>query len=95
MPGADGFTLQYAIRLPDGSLAINPHTGLPFLWLDPALAEKALDGIRRNAVSIGVPHWSGLVVRQYCSPFVGPADDPGPLIDELSEWLKQQTGEQK
>lgn len=90
---AAGFSIQYAIRLPDGQLAVNPYTSGPYLWEDEASALKSLEILRHQAAQIGVSCWAGAVVRRYCTPFVG-ADDPGEqFLDELSTWLKQQTGD--
>lgn len=92
---SEGFTLQFAIRLPDGNLALNPITSQPLLWADEAGAEKVLGMLRTNAASIGVSDWAGEIVRRLCTPFVSVSDPAEQLVAELSEWLKQQAGEPK
>jgi hypothetical protein len=91
------FTLEYAIRLPDGGYARHPHTGEVLKWAAEDDALKSLEIVRGRAAQIGVTDWAGVVVRRYCTPFIGPDEEYATkhLVDELSEWLKQQTGEQK
>lgn len=91
-----GFTVQYAIRLPDGKLATNPmNGGKPFIWDDLPTAEQVLKNLRDSADSIGIPGWSGSIEHRYCSSFVPMTDSAERLVAELDDWRKQQTGEQK
>lgn len=92
---APGFTVQYAIRLPDGKLAAMPMTGKPFITDDLPQAEQVLKGLRENAEAIGIPGWSGAIEHRYCTPFAPITDAADQMIGELDNWLKQQTGEQK
>lgn len=88
---AEGFSYQYAIQLPDGNFSIDAH-GWMYTWNNEADAENALAFLRQQAARLGVQWWAGTIVKRYCSPFVGPADDAEQFVDEITTWLHQQGG---
>ena len=96
MTQPSGFTLQYAIRLPDGTLGINYPTGEVWTSYDRAAAEQVLTNLRTSAAALGVPDWKGSIEHRYCTPFV-PLDGVSSeqMLEDLDAWLKQQTGEQQ
>lgn len=82
-----GFTERFAIRMPNGLIA---GVGL---YADRTAAEHALLIMRTTASQqLGVGDWSGHVVRQLCTPFIGDRDNADHLIGELTNWLNTQTG---
>lgn len=93
MSDHDIFHLRYAVRLPDGKLAA-AVTGVPWMWADRDAAERAREHFRDVAYKLGVPGWSGEIVRQLCTPWVGDCDDlrAAQFVDQLTEWLKNETG---
>jgi hypothetical protein len=86
----EGFSLQFAVKLPDGRLYSHPVNGHPFLWIERAAAELMLERLGQNAHDMGIRGWQGTVVWSYCSPFVD--YNAQQLVDELQAWLQQQTG---
>lgn len=84
---------RYAIRLPDGNLAISPF-GEPWNWEDRAKAERAIEYFRLGAERVGVHDWNGEIVRQLCTPWIGDRDRYDHLIDELNRWLDREIGGQ-
>lgn len=91
-----GFALQYAIRLPDGTLGINQMTGEVWTSYDLPTAERVLANVRSHAAVLGVPDWQGSIEHRYCTPFVpigGVSSER--MLEDLDAWLKQQTGEQQ
>lgn len=91
----DDFTFQYAIKLPDGKLASHTVTDDPFIWTDLAACQRAFQNLALNAQQLGVRDWTAEIVHRYSTPFISMASPPGGLADELSEWLKTQSGEQQ
>lgn len=89
------YQIRYGIRLPDGSLAQSPY-GQPWSWPDRETAERAIGYFRAGAERVGVHDWSGEIVRQLCSPWVGECDHARAqeFVDAITEWLEQQAGEQ-
>jgi hypothetical protein len=41
---------------------------------------------------MGMPNWSGEIVRQYCTPWLADTDSGERLVDELTAWLVRETG---
>lgn len=91
MSSSHDYAMQYAIRLPDGSLWTNPHNGGSVSWSEREGAEAALEQIRAQAAAIQA-QFHGEVVYRYCTPFLSDGDDASGLIDELTAWLEKQTG---
>jgi hypothetical protein len=85
------FQTRYAIRLPDGTLALGP-AGTPWMWSDRSGAERAIGYFNYNARKLGVEEWNGEIVRQLCTPWIGENDNAATLVKDLSDWLAQQTG---
>lgn len=92
MTDLGGFTIQYAIRMPDGNLVTTP-IGSEALWKERPDAERTLIALRAQAANIGVRDWAGVVVRRYSTPFISDTDPAENLITDLGAWLKQQSGE--
>lgn len=90
----DRFQTRYAIRMPDGRLAMNSITGSPWIWVERADAEKAMGYFRAYAERLGVEDWHGQIVQQLCTPWVTECDyiTAQQFVDELTLWLEQQTG---
>ena len=86
----DGFSYQFAIRLPDGDFARCPQTGMMLLWDNEADAVIMFRHMEQHAAWLGVRMWGGAVVRRYCTPFVGDHDPAEVFLDELDAWLQQQ-----
>jgi hypothetical protein len=89
-----GFSYRYAIRLPDGGLAMGPYDS-PWMWERHDSAVKALGYFAEAARKIGAENWRGEVVHQLCTPWIGEHDNAARLVDELSAWLAEQTGSQE
>lgn len=88
----EGFTLQYAVRLPDGELYASPNDH-PYLWSTREGAELMLEVLSQRAHAMGARDWHGRIEYQVCSPFLVPDDQAaGRLADEIQAWLQQQTG---
>jgi hypothetical protein len=85
------FETRYAIRLPDGSLAMSPYDA-PWMWSNRETAERAIGYFRHSAQKIGVAQWEGEIVRQLCTPWIGEHDNADHLITELTAWLARETG---
>lgn len=95
MSGADHvyskFSITYGIQLPDGSYAkADPTQQHPLMWSDRIFAENYMEDLRKAAASIGITHWTGRIVHQYCTPFVPDGHDEGDLIAELETWMRGQ-----
>lgn len=88
----EGFTYQYAIRMPDGNLYAHPFNGKPLLWDSHEAATAALESMRLSASGMGVPHWAGHIVWQLCSPFMGATDPATGIAEEIQAWLHKQPG---
>lgn len=82
---------RYGIRLPDGSMATSMQ-GQVWSWPDIADAERAIGYFRSASERLGHDDWDGEIVRQLCTPWIGPRDNADALIEELSTWLAQQVG---
>lgn len=102
----DGFTTQFAVRLPNGELMSYqpPHTHAsyifgaeppprrPYIYDDRAEAEAACERARKIAAELGVT-WNGHVEQRTCGPFT--LTDPGAgLGDEIEKWAETQGGQQ-
>jgi hypothetical protein len=87
------FIRQYAIRLPDGRIARSPY-GTLWTWDERDDAERALGFFRQGAERVGVNEWTGEIVHQLCTPWIGDHDRTTGFIDELTTWLEKQIGEQ-
>ena len=85
------FSVQYAIRLPDGQMYLSPFSGAVVTWSQEEGAEHVCQQLRAHAVAIGL-EWTGTIVRRYCTPFIGPQDPAEHLVAELETWLQQQAG---
>lgn len=88
------FAVHYAIEKPDGQIlrAQTPvGEGEILLWNNRDYAEQYMQRIVNGSLHFGVT-WTGRIVWQYCTPFVGQGDPAGDLINELSEWLKRNGG---
>ena len=92
MSGDNDFTMQFAIRLPDGNHYIHPHSGAVVTWSEKAGAEYVLAQLQAHAASIGIPGYIGTIEHRYCTPFIAEGDPAEQLVDELTTWLKQQSG---
>ena len=86
------FTVQYAIRLPDGQMFTNAMNGAVVTWSERRGAEHVWAQLRDHAATVGVTQWAGVIVHRYCTPFIGPQDPAEHLVDELTRWLQQQDG---
>lgn len=93
MTDHDMFHVRYAVRLPDGKLAA-AVSGVPWMWADRDAAEKARAHFADVAYKLGVDDWSGEIVRQLCTPWVGERDDihARQFVDQLTDWLRKETG---
>jgi hypothetical protein len=85
------FQTRYAIRLPDGNLAMAPHDA-PWMWDNRDTAQRAIGYFRQSAKKIGVNDWEGEIVRQLCTPWIGDDDNAVHLMQELTDWLARETG---
>ena len=85
------YKTRWAIRLPDGRLAVSTF-GQEWLWDNRDDAERAIGYFRHNAERMGMPNWSGEIVRQYCTPWLADTDSGERLVDELTAWLVRETG---
>lgn len=89
----NGFELQYAIQMPDGTIMKqNGNVGAPLLWETRDEAESYMQQLTASMGRYGV-NWQGRIVWQYMTPFVGDGDPSAHLIEELSRWLKTQGGQ--
>ena len=87
------FTTTWAIQMPDGSYAkASPREERPLMWSSRELAEEYMQQIKAAAASIGITAWTGRVVRQYCTPFIGDGDDAEVLVAELEAWMRANGG---
>lgn len=87
---SQGFVERYAVRMPDGTLAkMGCHE---FAFSDRAMAEQALVNMKLAAAQIGIHDWSGEIVRQLCTPWIGDRDNAEHLVADLQRWLETQTG---
>jgi hypothetical protein len=89
----DGFTVRYAVRMPNGALYRpffgDDHDHDPMTFDRREYAERFLVEIRRQAALVGVTNWCGCVVQQLCSPFT--VGDPGfEFAEQVAEWLREQ-----
>ena len=93
MTDEDVFHVRYAVRLPNGKLAA-AVTGVPWMWSNREAAETAMGYFHEHAAKLGVTGWSGEIVRQLCTPWVGDCDDlrAAQFVDQLTDWLEKQTG---
>lgn len=85
------FDTHWGIRLPNGQMA-KTLTGQAWAWPTREDAERALGFFRSYAAQLGVSDWSGEIVRQLATPWIGESDNAELLVAELSRWLEQQTG---
>jgi len=85
------FTLQFAIRLPDGNLWLSPLSGAVVTWSDRPGAEHVLEQLKIQAASIGLG-FLGTIVYRYCTPFIDETANGSGLVDELTAWLQRETG---
>lgn len=82
------FTIIFGVQLPDGTYAkSDPGQQHPLLWGERQYAEDYAEQLREAAKSLGLT-WTGRVVRQYCTPFIGDGDDAQELLAELDEWMR-------
>lgn len=102
----DGFTTQFAIRLPDGELmSYQPpcNHGVfvfgaelpprkPYIFDDRNEAIAAMERAQKFASELGVT-WNGWIEQRTCSPF-SVTDPSEGLADEVSRWAETQGGEQ-
>lgn len=89
-----GFTLQYAIKLPDGELfKFQIHAEHPALFGDRNLAEQTLNELRDGMRRMGIHEWAGRIVFQVVSPFIDLDDPAATVVDEISAWLQAQQGD--
>lgn len=86
------FSIQYAIRLPDGQMFTSPYSGAVVTWSEQCGAQHVWQQLRDQAAAMGVPEWAGVIVHRYCTPFLGPQDPAEHLVDELTTWLQSQGG---
>jgi hypothetical protein len=92
----DGFTYQYAIRLPDGTLFATHqgHEGcpaLPVVFDELAAAQHALHHLRHQAVMFGVTDLAAFIEQRICSPFS--VTDPGlDFAEQVTRWAARQGG---
>lgn len=89
------FTIQWAVRLPDGQMFLHPVSGAAVTWSSREGAQYVLDQLREQARAMGVHNYAGALVRRYCTPFIGEADGQdvaAAMIDEITEWLHRQGG---
>jgi hypothetical protein len=90
---ANDFTIQFAIRLPDGELYLSPMSGAVVTWSSREGAEHVLAQLREYAQSMGIREYAGAIVRRYCTPFVGEGQDvAAEMFEELTKWLAQNSG---
>lgn len=92
MSADNGFTMQFAIRLPDGNLYLHPMSGSVVTWSEREGAELVLAQLQAHAASIGIPGYIGTIEHRYCTPFIADGDPAEQLVDELTAWLQQQGG---
>jgi hypothetical protein len=88
---AQGFTLHYAIRLPNGEL-FTAYNGEVARWSEQRYAENVLRQLAEQATAMGITEYLGQIVRSYATPFIGPNDGGEQLVDELQAWLRRETG---
>jgi len=95
-----GFTYQWAIRLPDGQLWRQPYMmpwgelatpDEPTVFARRAEAERALERIRQQAAVIGID-WHGWLEFRLCTPF-SRTDPAETLVAELEEWMRRHGGD--
>lgn len=84
-------TIQYGIRLPDGNMWRSPLSGAEVTWTERGGAEHVLEHLRTHAASMGMV-FGGTVVRRYCTPFIDETDDGARLVEELTAWMRRETG---
>lgn len=89
-----GFTLQYAIKLPDGEFfKFQFGAEHPSLFGDRSHAEQTLNELREGMRRMGIHEWAGRIVFQLVSPFLDLEDPAASVVDEISAWLKSQGGQ--
>lgn len=93
MSGAEDFTIQYAIELPNGDMFVNPHNGAVVTWSAFDGAKGVYDQLVAQAQHMGMT-FGGQIVHRYCSRFIGRADQAHHLIAELEQFLRAQGGGQ-
>lgn len=102
---SDGFTTQYAIRLPNGELFSNSscthgsfifsghqHDPEPVVFDRREQAEAVIAMLVKQAAVLGIVSWTGQIEQRTCSPF-SVTDPSVGLADEIEKWAGQQGGE--
>lgn len=91
---ANDFSIQYAIRLPDGNLYCSPLSGAVVTWSSREGAEYVLSQLATQATMMGIANYGGSIEHRYCTPFA-PVDQAlaEQMIDELTKWLYQNGGQ--
>ena len=98
---SDGFTRQFAIRLPDGRLFAQctrshifggAHEPEVVIFDTSDQAQNMLDALALQAAQLGITAWAGTIESRLCSPFS--VTDPGEgFAAEVEKWAAQQGGE--
>jgi hypothetical protein len=100
----NGFTFQYALRLPNGDLYLKPTRPSMFTAMfyatppEPerelavfdtrADAEEVLEDMRKVAREVGVDNLGATIVTRLFSPFVGEHEDGTEFVQAVMEWIE-------
>jgi hypothetical protein len=99
-----GYTLQFAIKLPNGALYLKPTQRAMFASMfgpvgDPPRelavfdersdAEEVIDEMRKLANEVGVDNLGATIVTRLCSPFLADHDDVAGFVAHIAEWVEK------
>lgn len=96
MDTQQGFTTQYAIRLPDGTLFTTQHgygdcPALPVVFDTLTDAQHALCHLRRQASMFGITDLAACIEQRICSPF-SVTDPSVDFAEQVMRWVARQGG---